>query len=256
MLLGLTGYVEQWLWMRQLDYVGIFWTLLSVQWAMGILAFGLAFVFWWLNLRRAVHVDITSSAGDAPRRAALGSGDDAEAKDVIALLRRLAKSAAVLVSAGVALLFAFALFAQWDTYLRFRYGEHFGVVDPLYNVDVGFYIFQLPFYEMMPLYLTAAATNFPQLKRVIAIAGDKVVMEPTLDEALASLFGTHQPQTANAGIQPPTPAGLGTPADFTQARAQFDDFQKAAGHGDWTRFGDAIDELKALLANQTAPLHD
>ena len=86
-LLGLTGYVEQWLWMRQLDYVGIFWTLLSVQWAMGILAFGLVFVFLWLNLRRAVHVDITSSAGDAPRRAALGSGDDAEAKDLVALLR-------------------------------------------------------------------------------------------------------------------------------------------------------------------------
>ena len=38
-LLGLTGYVEQWLWMRQLDYVGIFWTVLSVQWAMGLLAF-------------------------------------------------------------------------------------------------------------------------------------------------------------------------------------------------------------------------
>ena len=30
----ITGYIEKWLWMRQLDYTGIFWTLLSVQWAM------------------------------------------------------------------------------------------------------------------------------------------------------------------------------------------------------------------------------
>jgi uncharacterized membrane protein (UPF0182 family) len=32
--LGLTGYFEKWLWMRQLDYIGIFWTVLSVQCAM------------------------------------------------------------------------------------------------------------------------------------------------------------------------------------------------------------------------------
>ena len=73
-LLGLTGYVVQWLWMRQLDYVGIFWTLLSVQWAMGVLAFGLAFGFLWLNLRRAVQVNIASSARGMPWGAALGSG--------------------------------------------------------------------------------------------------------------------------------------------------------------------------------------
>jgi hypothetical protein len=29
--IGFTGYVEKWLWMRQIDYIGIFWTLLSVQ---------------------------------------------------------------------------------------------------------------------------------------------------------------------------------------------------------------------------------
>ena len=26
------GLVQKWLWMRQLDYEGIFWTLLSVKW--------------------------------------------------------------------------------------------------------------------------------------------------------------------------------------------------------------------------------
>ena len=122
---------------------------------MGILAFGLAFVFWWLNLRRAVQVDITSSAGDAPRRAALGSGRRCGGEGRNRAFAEGGEIRRVLVSAGVALLFAFALFAQWDTYLRFRYGEHFGVVDPLYNVDVGFYIFQLPFYEMMQRALVA-----------------------------------------------------------------------------------------------------
>ena len=57
------------------------------------------------------------------------------------------------------------------------------------------------FLYVVPLYLTAAATDFPQLKRVIAIAGDRVVMEPTLDEAIASLFGPHQPKTVGSGAQ-------------------------------------------------------
>lgn len=53
--LWLAGYVEKWLWMREIDYVGIFWTLLSVQCAIGGVAFIFAFGFLWVNLRRAVQ---------------------------------------------------------------------------------------------------------------------------------------------------------------------------------------------------------
>ena len=35
-----------------------------------------------------------------------------------------------------------------------------------------------------------SSTTFAQLERVVAATGNKVVMEPTLDEALGSLFGT------------------------------------------------------------------
>ena len=48
-----TGYVEKWLWMRQVDYIGIFWTLLSVQWTMFLPAFFFAFLYLWINLRQA-----------------------------------------------------------------------------------------------------------------------------------------------------------------------------------------------------------
>ena len=46
------------------------------------------------------------------------------------------------------------------------------------------------FLYVVPLYLKAEGTNFPQLKRVIAATGNKVVMEPTLDEALSALFSS------------------------------------------------------------------
>jgi uncharacterized membrane protein (UPF0182 family) len=66
------------------------------------------------------------------------------------------------------------------------------------------------FLYIVPIYLQAEGENFPQLKRVIAVTGDKVVMEPTLDEAIANLFTTQKPLAVfdpsrlNApGINPP-----------------------------------------------------
>jgi uncharacterized membrane protein (UPF0182 family) len=49
------------------------------------------------------------------------------------------------------------------------------------------------FLYVVPIYLQSAGENFPQLKRVIAVTGDRVVMEPTLDEAMANLFTTQKP---------------------------------------------------------------
>ncbi|HTU50501.1 MAG TPA: UPF0182 family protein, partial [Acidobacteriaceae bacterium] len=51
LLTVIAGLIQKWLWMRQLHYLGIFWTLLSVQWAMVGVAFVCAFGFLWINFR-------------------------------------------------------------------------------------------------------------------------------------------------------------------------------------------------------------
>jgi uncharacterized protein len=145
----ITGYVQKWLWMRQLDYAGIFWTLLSVQWAMFCSAFVLALLYLWINLRQAVRNGAAFREDGRAGRPANLSGADAAAQAGIDFSPRLLKLAVVLISAGVALFFALGFYANWDTYLRFRYGGSFGVSDPLFGVDVGFYIFHLPFYGLL-----------------------------------------------------------------------------------------------------------
>jgi hypothetical protein len=96
------------------------------------------------------------------------------------------------------------------------------------------------FLYVVPVYLTAEGMNFPQLKRVIVISGDKVAMEPTLDEAIQSVFGTQQPQNpAQASRQQP---------ELGQARAQSDNAQKAMQQGDWVKFGKEMEALQRLLA--------
>lgn len=110
------------------------------------------------------------------------------------------------------------------------------------------------FLYVVPLYLTAAGTNLPQLKRVIAVAADKVVMEPTLDEALDRLFGVSQSQAVAMQGRPPekappTQQSNAPQLEFNSARLQFQNAETGMKQGDWEKFGKAMAALKRLLAN-------
>ena len=148
-LVAIAGDIEKWLWMGQLGYVGIFWTLLTVQWAMFCSAFVFAFLYLWVNLDLAIRNSADFGGHDSAGRPAFSAVNDAIGQIGIGLSPRFLKLAIVTVSAVVALFFAIGFHAQWDTYLRFRYGGSFGVSDPLFGVDVGFYLFHLPFYELL-----------------------------------------------------------------------------------------------------------
>jgi hypothetical protein len=143
--------------MRELDYAGIFWTLLSVKWGMFGVASVCALLYLGINLRFAARsVSISRVRGPSLRVATSSpSGGVVAASSDAGRRINIALSPMVLVLAiGVAVMFASLIFAagvssQWDTYLRFRYGGSFGVADPLFGVDLGFYFSRLPFYELL-----------------------------------------------------------------------------------------------------------
>jgi hypothetical protein len=90
-----------------------------------------------------------------------------------------------------------------------------------------------------PLYLRAEAGQLPELKRVIAAYGDRVVMEETLGGALAALF-------KDSAVAAPPAAG----AADERARAALDHYQRALDRlkaGDWSGFGTELDALRPLL---------
>ena len=140
--------------MQQLDYTGVFWRLLSVHWIMLCSAFVFAFLYLWINLRQAGKNGAAFRGDGQAWRPAFLSRADADTQTGIELSPRLLDLAAILISAGVALFVAVGFYAEWDTYLRFRYGGSFGVSDPLFGVDVGFYVFHLPFYVLLQSSLT------------------------------------------------------------------------------------------------------
>ena len=90
--------------------------------------------------------------------------------------------------------------------------------------------------------------QLPELKRVIAVYGDRVVMAETLGEALAALFKGAAPPPAlpSAAAAATAPAG---PAD-ARAREALDHYDRAIERlkaGDWSGFGKELDALRPLL---------
>ena len=61
--------LQKWLWMRQLNYAGIFWTLLSVKCGMTCVAFIAAFLFLWINIRQAAKNSFALAEYDTAKKA-------------------------------------------------------------------------------------------------------------------------------------------------------------------------------------------
>ena len=166
-MLDIPSYLQKWLWMRQLGFTEIFWTLFWAQWGMFFAGYLFAFLFFWSNLRQALRNRLLPPGGfpseefGGPWATATGSPRDR--RYGLAWLRL----AIIGCSAVVAWAFALTFSANWDSYLRFRYGGNYGLQDPLFSIDIGFYLFHLPFYETEQGFL--AYLSFVTLVAVVAV---------------------------------------------------------------------------------------
>ena len=131
-----------------------------------------------------------------------------------------------------------------------------------------------------PVYLESETTKIPELARVIVVYGEDAVMEPTLEEALAKIFGqpggpgtttttggststtvpggtttTTTPGTTTSTTVPggttTTTVSGGLPTDPAALAALADQTFKAAidaqRRGDWAEYGRLMDELARIL---------
>jgi uncharacterized membrane protein (UPF0182 family) len=122
-LSDVTGFVEKWLWMDQLGYAQIFWEIFSLKWALFVVAFGCVLLSFWISLHFVAR--------------------GFSRQDGLTSFRCL------LIAIVPAFIFALVYYPEWDTYLRFRWGGAFGQTDPVFHLDIGFYLFRLPFYNLL-----------------------------------------------------------------------------------------------------------
>jgi uncharacterized membrane protein (UPF0182 family) len=121
-----------------------------------------------------------------------------------------------------------------------------------------------------PMYLRAQAGRIPELTRVIVAYQNRIVMEPTLDQAIARLFGTGDRAPAGRAVPaapaaPVAPAAPGAPAApagadgvawermAAEARETYQRALEAQRAGDWAKYGDEIRKLGELLERMRKP---
>jgi uncharacterized membrane protein (UPF0182 family) len=107
-----------------------------------------------------------------------------------------------------------------------------------------------------PLYLSAESRQLPELKRLIATAGDRVVMGQDVDALLASLSTTEsKPPTVVTSTSPPSPGArtkeLPPPPAGSEALNHYRRAFDALSKGDWRTFGSEMDAMQKAL--QGAP---
>ena len=104
-----------------------------------------------------------------------------------------------------------------------------------------------------PLYLRAETGQLPELKRVIAAYGDRVVMDETLAGALAALFKETAPASPPPGAAAKTSLA-GPEADWARAAlSHYNGAVEQLKSGNWAGFGAELDALRPLLEELSQP---
>lgn len=155
----LARWYTDWLWFGEVGYRRVFWVPLLSRIAVTAAAGGALFLLLYLNLRPL-----------------LGRPREPDVIDVEVLGRRRVPRPFRGLRAGtllwwslgaVAFLAGVAASARWAMFQLFVHARPFGVVDPLFGQDVGFFVFRLPVYR----YVEAALFAWLVLIFLVVVAG-------------------------------------------------------------------------------------
>ncbi len=150
----------EWLWFGEVGYRSVFWVPIVSSMIVGVAASLSVFVILFLNVRPLLRLRTV------PRMIELRSGGGRVYRQVV---RRLTPARLVaLAVAIVSVLAGWGAAGSWLTFQAFLHRVPFGIREPVFGRDVGFYVFTLPAvqagYEWLFLWvfvaLLVAATGY------------------------------------------------------------------------------------------------
>jgi hypothetical protein len=139
--LGISIYPDM-LWFENLGFSSVFWTMLLSKFGFGSMV--------WLLLTLIIGINIYIANRLNPPSGTVG--DFKVADDYIS---KIGLPNVTLKTLVTALILFFTVYiaskssTQWDLLLRYLYQQPFGSTDPIFNRDIGFYLFSLPFYVFL-----------------------------------------------------------------------------------------------------------
>ena len=130
-----------WLWFENLGFSPVFWTMLLSKFGFGFMIWVILILIISLNLYVASRLSPGGRAG-----LGIKAADD--------YIAQLGLSSRALNSLLIALILILSFYTaskgsyQWHLLLRYLQQQPFGSTDPIFNKDIGFYLFSLPFYVL------------------------------------------------------------------------------------------------------------
>ncbi|MFC1992855.1 UPF0182 family protein [Chloroflexota bacterium] len=137
------GLYSEWLWFSSLGYGSVYTTILKTK---VLVFFSAAIIFGILflgNLVLATRLTPKTEAHILPWSIVHG-------------LQPTLRLSVILGTALLSLIFGLVAQGNWEVVLRFFNGQPFGTTDPVFQREIGFYVFSLPFLHLLRGWFTSA----------------------------------------------------------------------------------------------------
>jgi uncharacterized membrane protein (UPF0182 family) len=135
-LKGIATFYTDFLWFRSLGYTDVWRSVLGARVVLALVFIGMFFALCWSNLFIAERI--------APVFRPPGPEEDLLEPYHVFIAQRM-RLARVLVSLLFAVIAGAGASSQWNDWILFNNRVDFGIEDPQFHRDIGFYVFQLPF---------------------------------------------------------------------------------------------------------------
>ena len=172
-LLGgsLSGLYTDWLWFGHVQYSAVFLTVLTTKLWLGAAGAALLFFLLWVNLRVARRPTQTTLVFEGKNVLAI---PDRHLVELVELgVNRMLPVAILLISLFAGLFVGNSL---WEQVLLYLHPTEFGQKDPLFNNDLGFYVFQFPLLKSLYRLFMLAMGLCVALSAAVYIFDEKVAV--------------------------------------------------------------------------------
>jgi len=180
------------IWFKSVQYVTVFWKILLTK---GVVMLFFAAAFFILSF-----INLSFARRFAPEFQVEISQDEFE-KPEIQLYKSLQniqinKKFVLWFSLIIALFMGFSESSSWEKILIYFNRTSFGIADPIFNKDIGFYMFSLPFWEFVRNWLSFALSIIAVvvaaiyiIKRAVKYEYKKLIIETPVKVHLSLLIG-------------------------------------------------------------------
>lgn len=184
------NYYGDWLWFNNMHYSSVFVTMISAQ-AVSFTVFFLAFVaFFALNIHRAYK------NGQSSRNSQFLHEQDPRKMIQTIYQGKTAFWLWSVITVFLGIFVSSSAMGHWSDFLQFIHASSFGIKDPVFGKDAGFYVFKLPVYQFVlnivqsVIVITAIGVLVSYyLDSAIGLIGNKLSIPPKVKNHLIRLTG-------------------------------------------------------------------